>query len=707
MEVTALARSSTRRPRIAAGSATDRDPTRSQSLRARWMGEVGRRFAKFAARIRRAVLEDNLLGYEEPRRGSARIALAPVVHVEDIKQERTGYTYRADPDRVDAFMDQVGKWVEDDLLEMQTGPRMGREPWSSAYIRSAYQRGMAQTRARMRREGADVGSFFGDAAGLATAFNQPFHAERVALLYSRAFESLKGVTSAMSAQMGNVLAQGMAEGVGPEEMARRLTDRVDKIGRTRARLIARTETVRAHNMAALAEMEYMENLTGIEVKAQWWTALDDRVRAHHQERHGKVYDRDKAVTMLGEPNCRCSLLPDIEPPEEVPAKPTRRRRAKPKPAPALVPEPTEAGEVAEPKSWGDWRQVIDYAERLFAVQLSDISSALKVGKTRELGLMRQQKDNWAQQKELKDEGAHIFGDSPEELARKKEIRAELKRLRAEYERLEKEWEKIVEQRFDQPFPEFEALLDALAKHHGFKRVDLRGVKKLPKDHATPEWDKMIEASISDRLGPGMRSRNAEVMQWAKARVDEVARLVGGAKRFVAREREPGTLREIMRDFSEDGDRAWANRWTGKLNIGKYVHGAHDMDAQPSNETMWHELGHFVHYTDPPTEMAARDWVQHRAMQKAGADRIQDVPMVRLMDRYPSANYDPTEVAYDGDFIDLYVGKWESTTRSSEVLSMGLQHFRDSESMRLLWEKDPEHFKLTLGTLAKKKGWGKW
>ena len=38
----------------------------------------------------------------------------------------------------------------------------------------------------------------------------------------------------MQSQMREVLAQGVLEGQGPERISKLLTDRVDKIGRTRA-----------------------------------------------------------------------------------------------------------------------------------------------------------------------------------------------------------------------------------------------------------------------------------------------------------------------------------------------------------------------------------------------------------------------------------------------------------------------------------------
>jgi len=40
--------------------------------------------------------------------------------------------------------------------------------------------------------------------------------------------------------------------------------------------------------------------------------LDERVRGSHVFRHGKVYTREEAELLIGDPNCRCALLPWIE-----------------------------------------------------------------------------------------------------------------------------------------------------------------------------------------------------------------------------------------------------------------------------------------------------------------------------------------------------------------------------------------------------------
>ena len=73
--------------------------------------------------------------------------------------------------------------------------------WTDYYISSAYHQGIARARQEMRKAGYPVpgGEEMGTAVDV--AFNQPFHADRVGVLYTRTFEDLKSVTQVMNSQI--------------------------------------------------------------------------------------------------------------------------------------------------------------------------------------------------------------------------------------------------------------------------------------------------------------------------------------------------------------------------------------------------------------------------------------------------------------------------------------------------------------------------
>ena len=56
-----------------------------------------------------------------------------------------------------------------------------------------------------------------------------------------------------------------------------------------------------------------------------------------------------------------------------------------------------------------------------------------------------------------------------------------------------------------------------------------------------------------------------------------------------------------------------------------------------------------------------------------------------------------ETAYPDHFVDPYVGKVYGDN-STEVMSMGMQYFKDAESMLRLYRKDKEHFYLIVGAI---------
>jgi SPP1 gp7 family putative phage head morphogenesis protein len=194
-------------------------------------------------------------------------------------------------------------------------------PWSNTVIRTAYQRGLVKTGPQLKIRNPALTGVLDLEFG--AFFAQPFHADRLASLYTRVFDFLGDATSTMNTQVRRELVLGMAEGRGPNEIARRINAKVDSIGIVRARRIARTEIVHAHNVGALAGMEQAEAILGTPVLAKWITALDERVRPAHAARHAKIYKREEALPLLGEPNCRCNLIPYIEKPKR---KVRRRRR---------------------------------------------------------------------------------------------------------------------------------------------------------------------------------------------------------------------------------------------------------------------------------------------------------------------------------------------------------------------------------------------
>jgi len=280
----------------------DKDPTMTLTLRAKFVAQMNKRFRALKGAINKSIIDNDCFAIKKT---VANVALTPL--------GAKTFQYTKDPEKIKGFMTWLKGEEEKGILEISMVPSMMGPtgvPWTNVYIQSAYQKGIAQARIDMKQGGAPIDTYTDQTLNM--AFYQPFHADRVALIYTRAYNELKGVTEAMNQQISRELALGMARGDGPYRIAQLLNDRVDKIGIVRARLIARTETVHALNEAALNEYELLENMVGETVKVKWWTALDERVRSQHAAWHGKVMTRKVGRARIGAPNCRCALRPWLD-----------------------------------------------------------------------------------------------------------------------------------------------------------------------------------------------------------------------------------------------------------------------------------------------------------------------------------------------------------------------------------------------------------
>jgi SPP1 gp7 family putative phage head morphogenesis protein len=210
--------------------------------------------------------------------------------------------------------------VADGILEMELYEQVGdafNDAWTNVYIRQAYERGILRGRQELEIAGFDVPSIV-ETGGLAASFAYPMHADRAGLIYLRTFSDLKGITDAMDSQISKILAQGITEGKNPYELARLLIRTMsgpdedlgitDTLGRfipaeRRAKMLARTEIIRAHHLATIQEYENW-GVLGVKVKAEWQTAGDERVCPICLALEGRIYTLDEIRGMIPKhPNC--------------------------------------------------------------------------------------------------------------------------------------------------------------------------------------------------------------------------------------------------------------------------------------------------------------------------------------------------------------------------------------------------------------------
>lgn len=236
------------------------------------------------------------------------IKLSPVTT--DAAPSPKQFAFERPSDKVQSFMNWIDEMIDEEILEIVPGTRVqsaSQRAWQNVYLDTAYQKGM---RDAARKIGAGY---------VGAAFNSPVHADRVGLVYTRAYRDLEGITDAMDQGISRVLAQAMAEGrglgpgLGPGsyDLARLLTKQVDGIGIVRARTLVRTEIIGAHAEATLNSYEEA-GIVGVSVEAEFTTAGDNKVCEQCRGLEGKVFSIEDARGVIPvHPRCRCAWNPVV------------------------------------------------------------------------------------------------------------------------------------------------------------------------------------------------------------------------------------------------------------------------------------------------------------------------------------------------------------------------------------------------------------
>lgn len=141
------------------------------------------------------------------------------------------------------------------------------------------------------------------------------------IMQQQAGDLIKSVGQTTKSRIKRILQLAYAEGLSVPETAKLIQSKLTTMVRKRAITIARTETIRASNMGALAGAK----MTGLSLKKEWISTLDDRTREEvfdHVSANGQTVDIDSKFIVSGEEldvpndfaaspgntiNCRCTV----------------------------------------------------------------------------------------------------------------------------------------------------------------------------------------------------------------------------------------------------------------------------------------------------------------------------------------------------------------------------------------------------------------
>jgi len=220
------------------------DPSRTKTLRDKFRREFLRRFEKLKRLINDLVITEDAFGIAPASKNTSRIAFDTTGLVGNITQNNR-WRFRTDSEKLQLFGVWLSQQISEEIIQDTEIATIEDAYWYS-YVWEGYQRGVGRIFTDLNKLSSiteDISDVFVGSKKefLRQSFSHPVSVERVKQVASRVLTDLKGVTDAMEAQIKRELIDGLTQGLQPKEVARRLNDRVDKIGKTRANTIAQTE----------------------------------------------------------------------------------------------------------------------------------------------------------------------------------------------------------------------------------------------------------------------------------------------------------------------------------------------------------------------------------------------------------------------------------------------------------------------------------
>jgi len=275
------------------------DPTRTTTLRNRYVADMRRRFKSIAKALTELIVKDDAFGLDPS---------TPFTINQQV--ERQAWRFQTDSQKVKSYRVWLQGQVDAKILT-QIGGVEGK-PWTAQYLEQSYTKGVIRSYTDVHAELLAANPDFyqgGKSQFLRDAFNAPITQEKLRFLSTRSFDELKGITDVMSQQMSRIIADGFVRGTGPAGIARELRRNVVGITKQRAIVLARTEVIAAHAEGQLDSLERL-GVKEVGIQVEWSTAGDDRVCELCAPLEGVVMKIEEARGLIPRhPQCRCAWIP--------------------------------------------------------------------------------------------------------------------------------------------------------------------------------------------------------------------------------------------------------------------------------------------------------------------------------------------------------------------------------------------------------------
>lgn len=274
----------------------EESPTETAGIQDAYRSELSRRLERLRGVLRTTISENDALGLGDPeRRNVEEPDSGPNI------DPRDEFEFTQVAMKQTEFGRQLAEWLNEGVLE-KVGEDVVRrgEHYTGIYVRAAYEKGVEFGTSELVAAGVDASEEAAEAL-----MERPIHVDSLEQLYTRNYQGLQDITEDIDRSLSRILSEGFASGWNPRKTADRITEEVRDIQHSRARALARTETMNAHNSAAIRRYEDT-GVDEVEILTHKPCELCERI-----ESRGPYAVTEAHGLIPAHPNCVCTVVPAV------------------------------------------------------------------------------------------------------------------------------------------------------------------------------------------------------------------------------------------------------------------------------------------------------------------------------------------------------------------------------------------------------------
>lgn len=282
------------------------DPTQSARPVGRMFRDIDERYLTIKRRLR-SLLDERLTGRIRQTNGQRSWMMCNNDDAEpSLYQVNAGtYVYDMTAAQLADLLQIVQTILDDSLLDGSS-----QNHWALAYVTAEYERGTLNAFTNLSVQSP----VYASQTTLQQLLSSPAYQNQIASAYISTYSDWKGISDAARADLANIIADSIGNGVNPRETAGIISKRLD-VSMSTAKNIAQTEQVGALRQAQWNETDWAAERLGLNTGLLWLSALKPTTRYWHASRHGKIYTTEQVREFYAVRGnrfrCYCSQIPAL------------------------------------------------------------------------------------------------------------------------------------------------------------------------------------------------------------------------------------------------------------------------------------------------------------------------------------------------------------------------------------------------------------